>query len=153
MLGSTKESKVENESQLNSISFLEFKNQIRNCRFELLNKLWLPVLSALILDIRPFWSENMSIWQPYSSYNRSWPISGGQIITLFSTFLLFFFSLLTCYELVMELHRFSKQFWTLLSFVEPGTGLGSPYIFFLFAISFIYQSIFQRVELGHLSVL
>ena len=45
------------------------KSKVHNCRFELLNKVWLPVLSALIL-----------------SCNRSWPISEGQIITLSSKF-------------------------------------------------------------------
>ena len=59
MLGSTKNNKVENDdfqdySQLNSISFMESKNQVHNCRFELLNEICLPVLSALILKAGRF---------------------------------------------------------------------------------------------------
>ena len=72
---------------LNRIQFhWGIQNQVHNCRFELLNKVRLPVLSALILYRRPFWSENRPMWQPYLSYKRSWPISGGQIITPLKSF-------------------------------------------------------------------
>ena len=47
---------------MNSISFVESENQVNNFRFELLNNVRLPVLSALILYSRPFWSENRPMW-------------------------------------------------------------------------------------------
>ena len=62
MLGSTKDNKDEyddlyNDFKLNSILFVESKKQVHKGRFEFLNNVGLPVLSALILYSRPLWRK------------------------------------------------------------------------------------------------
>ena len=91
VLGFTKDDKVENDdfqddSQLNSISFVESKNQVHKCILASFNITWLPVLSALNFIQQVL--ERM--WQPYLSYNRSWPISGGRNYNSIFNVLIFF---------------------------------------------------------------